>query len=192
MCKLLNQQNTAELDIDTFDGDPMESHYFMAIFYEVVERKVDDAQGRLTRLIKFTKGEAKEMVKTYIQLPSEVGFKTAKRSMHERYGDPHRITATYRNQIKKWPQIKPGDCDAYRKSQNFLIKCENIDQMQCWNVLNTHDVVCMLVSKLPGNGRDSWSRKILEIRRKHKREPDMMDFIQLSNDETVIVTDSIF
>ena len=112
MCKLLNQQNTAELDIDTFDGDPMESHYFMAIFYEVVERKVDDAQGRLTRLIKFTKGEAKEMVKTCIQLPPEAGFKTVKRLLHERYGDPHRITAAYRNQIKKWPQIKPGDSHA--------------------------------------------------------------------------------
>ena len=50
MCKLLNQQNAPELDIDTFDGDPMEFHYFMAIFHEVVERKVDDAWRRLTQL----------------------------------------------------------------------------------------------------------------------------------------------
>ena len=69
MCKLLNQQSAPELDIDNFDGDPMEFHYFMAIFHEVGERKVDDAQGRLTRLIKFPKGEAKEMVKSCIQLP---------------------------------------------------------------------------------------------------------------------------
>ena len=32
MCKLQNQQNASELDIDTFDGDPLEFHYFMAIF----------------------------------------------------------------------------------------------------------------------------------------------------------------
>ena len=63
MCKLLNQQNAPELDIDIFDGDPMEIHHFMAIFLKVVERKVDDDQGRLTRLIKFTKGKAKEMVR---------------------------------------------------------------------------------------------------------------------------------
>ena len=73
MCKLLNQQNAPELDIDTFDGDPIEFHYFMAIFHEVVEGKVDDAQGRLTRLIKFTEGDSKEMVKICIQLPPEVG-----------------------------------------------------------------------------------------------------------------------
>ena len=161
MCKLLNQQNTPELDIDTFDGDPMEFHYFIAIFHEVIEKKVDDAQGSITRLIKLTKGEAKEMVKTCIQLSTEVGFKTAKRLLHERYGDLHKITAAYRNQIKKWPQIKAVDSDADRKFQNFLIKCKNIDTrledwtgIQDWNVLNTPDVVCMLVSKLPGSGRD--------------------------------------
>ena len=28
MCKLLNQQNASELDIDKFDGDPMEFYDF--------------------------------------------------------------------------------------------------------------------------------------------------------------------
>ena len=78
----------------------MEFHYFMAIFHEVVETKVDDEQGRFTRLIKFTKGAAKEMVKTCVQLSPEVGFKTRKRLLHLLYGDLHRLIAAYRNQIK--------------------------------------------------------------------------------------------
>ena len=57
--------------------------------------------NKITHLIKFTKGEAKEIVKTCIQLPSVVGFKTAKRLLHERHRDPHRIAAAYQNQIKK-------------------------------------------------------------------------------------------
>ena len=56
MCKPLNQQNAPELDRDTFNGDPMEFHYFMAIFHEVVERKVDDAWRRLTQLNKIHQG----------------------------------------------------------------------------------------------------------------------------------------
>ena len=35
ICNLLNQQHAPELDMDTFDGDPTEFHYFMAIFHEV-------------------------------------------------------------------------------------------------------------------------------------------------------------
>ena len=92
--------------------------------------------------------------KNCIQLPSEVGFKTAKRLLIERFGDLHIMTASYRKEIKQWPQIKAGDTDAYRRFQNFLVKCENIDHLQSWNVLNTPGIICMLLSKLPGSVRD--------------------------------------
>ena len=63
MCELLRQQAAPELEIDIFDGNPMDFHYFMAVFREVVENKVTDPRGRLTCLIKFTKGKAKEIAK---------------------------------------------------------------------------------------------------------------------------------
>ena len=123
----------------------MDFHYFMAVFKEVVGIKVTDPRGRLTRLIKFTKREAKEIPKNCIQLPSELGFKTAKRLLTERFGDPHISTASYCKEIKQWPQIKAGDAGAYRRFQNFLVKCENIDYLQSWNVLDTPDIICMLL-----------------------------------------------
>ena len=52
-------------------------------------------------LIKFTKGEAKEMMKTCISLLPEFGFKTRKRLLHERYGDSHRFMVAYQIKIKK-------------------------------------------------------------------------------------------
>ena len=54
VCKLLNQQAAPEIDIDVFDGNPVEFHYFMAVFNEVVEKRIDDEKGKLTRLIKYT------------------------------------------------------------------------------------------------------------------------------------------
>ena len=59
-------------------------------------------------------------------------------------------------------------------------------------MLNTPDVICMLLSKLPGSARDKCSRKVLTIRRKVSREPEMADFIQFVNDETLIVTGPVF
>ena len=50
----------------------------MALFREVVESKVDDPRGKLTRLIKYTSGDARELIKHCIQLPSNEGFKHAK------------------------------------------------------------------------------------------------------------------
>ena len=76
MCQLLQQQPAPDLEIDVFDDNPMDFPYFMAFFKEVVGNKVTDSRGRLTCLIKFTKGEAKEIAKNCIQLPSELGFNT--------------------------------------------------------------------------------------------------------------------
>ena len=49
---------------------------------------MDDPRGKLTLLIKYAMGDAKEMVKNCIQLPAEIGFETAKQLLTERYGDP--------------------------------------------------------------------------------------------------------
>ena len=78
MCELLRQQAAPELEIDIFDNNPMDFHCFMAVFKEAVENKVTDPRGQLICLIEFTKGEATEIAKNCIQLPLEVGFKTAK------------------------------------------------------------------------------------------------------------------
>ena len=165
MCELLRQQAAPDLEIDIFDHNPVDFYYFMAVFKEAVENKVTDCRGWLTHLIKFIKGKVKEMAKNCIQLPSELGFKTAKRLLTERFGDPHIITGSYRKEIKQWPQTKVDNAGAYRRFQNFLVKCENIDHLQRWNVLNTPDSICMLLSKLPGSVRDKWSRKAWMIQR---------------------------
>ena len=45
MCELLRQQAAPELEINIFDGNPMDFNYFMAVFKEVVENKVTDPRG---------------------------------------------------------------------------------------------------------------------------------------------------
>ena len=90
-------------------------YYFMAVFKEVMQNKVANSRGHLTRVIESSKRDAKEIAKNCIQLPSEVGFKTAKQLFDEKFRDPHIITASYCKEIKQWPQIKAGDAEVYIK-----------------------------------------------------------------------------
>ena len=85
-----------------------------------------------------------------------------------------------------------GDAVAYQKLQNFLIKCENVGHLQIWNVFNTPDIICMLLSKLPGSARDKWSRKALTIRQYQRREPELSDFIKFVDNEALIVRNPLF
>ena len=106
----------------------------MAVFDEAVEKKIEVPRGKLARLIKYTTGEVKEMVKKIACNFLQKGHETAKQMMHKLYGDPHRVIAAIRKEIKQQPQIKPGDAEAYRKLHNFLLKWEyyTIADMGCF------------------------------------------------------------
>ena len=64
LCKLLQLQAAPEVD--------------MELFAEVVETKIEEPRGRLTRLIKFTTGEARELIKHRIQLLHNRGYQHAR------------------------------------------------------------------------------------------------------------------
>ena len=98
----------------------------------------------------------------------------------------HTVIAAYCKETKQWPQIKPGDAEAYRKFHNFMLR------LQTWNVLDTPEIMCMLLSKLPGGTRDKWSRRVLLIRRKQGKEPELADFFDFVNDENLIVSEAVF
>ena len=52
LCQLVKQQSAPTVDIEEFNGNPLQYSYFRSMFREVVEKKIADPQGRLSRLIK--------------------------------------------------------------------------------------------------------------------------------------------
>ena len=48
LCKIMKQQSAPEININVFDGNPLNFHYFMAVFKEAVEKKIEYTRGRLT------------------------------------------------------------------------------------------------------------------------------------------------
>ena len=143
-----------------FTGNPLDYHYFMSLFKEAVEYKIDEPHWRLVQLLKYTEGEARETIKHCIQQPVDIRYDRAKLLLEQPYGDPRRILAAYRKEIKGWPSLKPGNSSSHWKFHNFLIKCESTMSQQQWNSLNSPDILYTPISKLPGNLRDKWNRKV--------------------------------
>ena len=191
MCKLLQEQGAPDADLDVFDGNPLEYKFFMRSFEDVVERKIIEPRGRLTRLIKFTTGEAKELIKGCIHKDPKDGYIFAKQLLEKRFGDHHRILAEYRKQLREWKPLKSGDGAAYRKFYSFLLKCSCLVDGRLWSALDSTDNLRTILSKLPGATRDRWNRKVLHIRTK-LREPDLNDLISFVDNENVLVNDPLY
>ena len=190
--KLLQYHGAPEVEIDKFNGNALEYQYFVSMFNQVVQKKVSVQVGRLTRLLKFTGGESKELIKHCIHLPPETGYETAVRLLNNRYGNPHYFLAAYRKEIKALPSVKPGDASDFRKFYSFVLKCETFSKSIAWNALETPKTLCILVSKLPDSLRDRWNRKVQMVRRSFGREPCLSDFASFVHEETTLVIDSFF
>ena len=191
MCNLLKGQSAPDVHIDEFDGNSINYHYLIAIFKAVVESKIDDLQGCLARIIKYTQGETKEIIKHCIQRPPELGYQNALTLLRQ-YGDPFRIMSFYRKEIKLWPEIRGGDAPGYRNYYDCLLKCQNICSTCKESNLDSPEVFCILISKFPCYLSERWNRKVLSIRRNHNRDPKLFDLLRFVEEESMLVNDPLF
>ena len=84
------------------------------------------------------------MVKTCIQRLPKGGYENAKQMMYKLHGDPHRVIATYRKEIKQ----SPGDSEAYRKFHIFLLNMRilhNCRHGMFWTLLKLCVCFCLNV-----------------------------------------------
>ena len=192
LCELLKLQSAPEISLDVYDGNPLNYRYFIATFEEVVERKIKDARGRLMRLIQYTTGEAKELIKCCVHRDALVGYAHAKDLLYKQFGDPHRILNAYINELKQWRQIKPGDASEFRKFYSFLLKCNGLIKGQYWSCLDSPDNICTIIMKLPVHSRDKWNKNALIIRRHKHREPQLDDVLEFVDEECTLANDPLY
>ena len=192
LCTLINQQSAPDVDIDVFNGNPIEYKYFISIFKEVVESRISDPMGRLTRLLKYTSGEAKDLIKHCINEEKELGYQQAMKLLEKQYGNPFKILAAYRQEIKKMAPVKPNDPAAFRKLYNFLLKCNSLNVDDNQNPLDTPDVICKILAKLPSYLQVGWGRNVLRMRKIQQKEPRLIDMLALVEEEMMICNDPLY
>ena len=100
LSKLVREQSAPQVNMEPFEGNPIDFTYFMSMFQESVEKKIDDPRRRLTRFIKYTRGEPRESVKHFINDRVDCGYKNAIALLQKQYGNRHTLLSSYRKEIK--------------------------------------------------------------------------------------------
>ena len=87
------------------------------------------------------------------------------------YGNLHTMFSSYRKEIKLVQHLKPGTFETLETLFNFLIKCQTMGVDSQYNLLDTPEIICMILAKLPLHLHDRWNRNTLLLRRRDSREP---------------------
>ena len=123
LLKILAAQSAPKVEIDDYDGDPLEYVYFRENVRDRIERVIVDQRGRLNRLIQCTVGEAKELIRHCVHNNPNSCYDDAIALLAREYGDPLRIGCAYLEKLKNWPVMKNGDGVGFRSLYRFLNQC---------------------------------------------------------------------
>ena len=136
-----------------------------------------------------TTGEVREL---FIHENPKYGYENAMKLLERQYGSPFKLLACYRNEIKQMTKIKSGDAAAFRRLFNVLIKCQSLQYSNSQYPLDTPDVICMILLKVPGSLQDRWNRHIHKIRKNQTRESGLLNLTNFIEDKMDLVNDTLF
>ncbi|XP_068692723.1 uncharacterized protein [Montipora foliosa] len=126
-------------DISKFDGNQLDYWNFVCSFDNGIPKNVLDDSERLSYLLQYCMGAARDAIKSCLALDSAVGYQTARTLLEERFGHPYKIAATHLNRITHGAPLKPYD-------QRGLLTFAD-QSRDCHNVLESIGYISEFVSE---------------------------------------------
>jgi len=114
-----------ELEVATFNGDPIEYWTFVGAFENLIERKTTSESARLYYLVQYTPGEVRELVKSCVTMNPDEWYREARSLLKQRYCQGYQIATAYLDRLTRGPPIKAEDNAALRLFSILLTGCRN-------------------------------------------------------------------
>lgn len=149
--------NLPKPELFTFSGNPMDYCKFMKNFETNIEAKVSDNQQRLSYLIQYCVGEAKNSIEDCVLLDTNEGYNRARSILFSRYGRPHVIARSYVEKLVYGAQIKASDVEGLSKLSLEMQKCEiTLSKLGFSSDIDNSENLRRIVKRLPMHLRVKW------------------------------------
>ena len=173
---LIRLLSIPKVEIDKFDGDPLEYQTFIAIFNEMVDSKAEDYQVKLTRLLQYTSGEAKAAIKNCALIGSEEGYTQALGILKNRYGNTHLVSQRIINDLKKGKSVSKAH-DLQQLADELAMALTALKKLDMLSELNTQQSIIDILQRCQPYVRYRWRKKALEKKNNSQMYPDISDFV---------------
>ena len=147
-------------ELISFDGDPMRYPRFIKGFEINVERRVKDHDKRLSFLIQYCRGAAKEVIANCIMLPPEQGYREAKDILRKNFGQKHIVVRAFIDKVVKGPQIRASESDKLSQLVRDMKNCIlNSEHMHYKADINSMETLRRVVMRLPPHLQAKWAEE---------------------------------
>ena len=161
---LLHYMHIPKVELDKFDGNPLEYLTFIAVFDEVVDNTVMDGQLKLTRLLQYTSGSAKAAIRNCSLIGGESGYSQARDILHNIYGNAHLMSHKLISELKTGKRVVNAD-DLQQLADEVSMAVTALEQLGKLSELNTQQSMIDILHICQPYTRNIWRNKALESKR---------------------------
>ena len=188
---VLNLVNLPKVELDIFDGDPMQYHNFMAIFDEHVGNTPVNDSMKLTRLLQYTSGDAKKAIRPCVHISGSGGYAKAREILEKRCGDRHIITDAVIKSLRNGQPVKSAS-DLQQLSDELVNCCTTLKSMERMSEIDTQTSIVDISNRLQPYIRNRWRRRALEAKRDTNEYPGFEEFVKFVAMESEEANDPIY
>lgn len=182
------------LQIKPFSGDYTQYRSFIASFDNAISSKLSNNEEKLHYLIQYTTGRPNEIASSCLHMESNLGYKEARRLLHERYGDIERISNSYVHKILSYPNVCNDDINGMDELSLLMVSCKNAMSSLKYGLgeMDHPKTLCKIIQKFPSNIQDRWRRKVYDIKEKDDRSPNYSDLVEFVVKEVKVLSHPLF
>ena len=164
--------------LDTFSGNPLHFQSFMRVFDEQVDAKDVNDGHKLTRLLQYTTGPAKEAIRNCVLLTDmSNGYKKARDILKVRFGSDHLISQKIVSDLK-FGKAATKPSELQQLADDLTTARSVLEDINMTGELGGQQCIVDIMQHCPPFVRDKWSDKAIELRRDHGRYPAFKDFVE--------------
>ena len=188
---LYNLMNLPKVELEPFDGNPLNYHSFIATFNEVVDKVITDSRVKLTRLLQSTRGDAKEAIRSCILIRGDEGYIQARKILSQRFGNDHLIIQRTIQSLRNGKPVKsPKDL---LQLADELVNCEMmLTQMGRLAEVDSQSCVLEVLSRLQPHLQSRWKRQAIDAKREYDHYPGFTEFVRFVSREADEATDPVY
>ena len=175
--ELINLLSIPKLEIDKFDGNPMDYKTFIAIFNETVASKVTDDNIKLTRLLQYTCGPAKDAIRNCSMLGGSKGYTQALDILSSRFGNDHLISRKIINDLKIGKVVNRAE-EIQQLADELATAQGVLNSMKMMSEIDNQQTMLSILQRCPSYIRSKWRGKALDHKREFNEYPNFQKFVQ--------------
>ena len=137
-------------ELSRFDGKPLDFWNFIRTFESNIERNVSDESEKLSFLLQYCSGAARNAIKSCVSMDPLLGYQTAKALLEDRFGNLFKVATAYLNEVINGPPVRPYDSKALLAFADTLRDCTSgLESIGYLEEINSADNLRRIVNRLP-------------------------------------------